>query len=86
MDGGREERLTNLRFADDLLIIAETEKQLATMVGELAEETERIGLEMHMGKTKVLTTEQAGDRAKKRTMRIKESKIEINLVYSRSRL
>ena len=52
-----EERLTNLRFADDGLLIAESEQQLQAMIENLLDETSKVGLEIHMGKTKALTPE-----------------------------
>ena len=77
MAGGKQERLTNLRFADDVLVIAESESQLRTMLEQLVEETERIGLELHMGKTKVMTTETTGEGKQQKAMKVKGSKIEI---------
>lgn len=48
-------RLCNLRFADDLLLIASTKRQLTRMLKELMEAVSRVGLAMHPGKTKILT-------------------------------
>jgi hypothetical protein len=48
-------RLCNLRFADDLLLIASTKRQLTRMLKELMEAVSRVGLVMHLGKTKILT-------------------------------
>ena len=50
MTGGQEERITNLRFADDVLLIATTREHLHNMIGDLVECTEEVGLEMHLGK------------------------------------
>ena len=47
--------LTNLRFADDLLIIAKTKEELSRMMTVLKEECQKVGLEMHSVKTQVLT-------------------------------
>ena len=46
--------LTNLRFADDVLLFATSLPQLKTMIGELAEEARSTGLELHPDKTKIL--------------------------------
>ena len=51
------DKLTNLRFADDLIWLASSKKQLETMIGELIQAVARVGLELHMGKTKVLTNQ-----------------------------
>ena len=57
MEGGMDERLTNLRFADDILLIATSRDQLKSMIEDLEKYTAEVGLEIHMGKTKVLTNE-----------------------------
>ena len=49
------ERLTNLRFADDVLLIASSKRQLTRMMHELMEACGRVGLVMHPDKTKILT-------------------------------
>ena len=50
--------LTNLRFADDVMLTATTLPQLEKMVGDLAEEARKAGLELHFGKTKILSNMQ----------------------------
>jgi len=50
VEGGKEARLTNLRFADDVLLVAESEHQLAKLLEILVDETRGIGLEIHMAK------------------------------------
>ena len=58
---GLEDRLCNLRFADDLIILATSRKQLKSMLLDLSSAAEVVGLELHMGKTKILTnSESAG--------------------------
>ena len=47
--------LTNLRFADDLLIIAKSNDELSRMMSVLKDECTKVGLEMHTQKTQVLT-------------------------------
>ena len=49
------ENLTNLRFADDILLIATSRSDIAKMVSHLKDEASKYGLKMHTGKTKVLT-------------------------------
>ena len=47
--------LTNLRFADDLLLFATSKEQLQKMMYEIKVSTEKVGLRVHPGKTKVLS-------------------------------
>ena len=53
---GQDTRLTNLRYADDLMIFATSREELVFMVETLAEELSLIGLQLNGTKTKVLTT------------------------------
>ena len=55
LDLGQKERLTNLRFADDVLLVASSRSQLQNMIEGLMVEASAVGLEMHMGKTKILS-------------------------------
>jgi hypothetical protein len=47
-------RLTNLRFADDLLLFATSLRAASSMLGDLMGEAEKYGLEVHESKTKLL--------------------------------
>ena len=47
--------LSNLRFADDVLLFASTRGQLTIMLAELKEAAARCGLKLHAEKTKILT-------------------------------
>ena len=47
--------LTNLRFADDVLLIAASRGDVGKMIADLGKETATYGLKMNMGKTKVIT-------------------------------
>ena len=51
--GGR--RLTNLRFADDILLIGATRAQVRHMLEDLSARAGKDGLKLHMGKTKILS-------------------------------
>ena len=55
IDMGTEERLNNLRFADDVLLIAKKRPHMVKMLDDLQREALRYGLELHPDKTKVLT-------------------------------
>lgn len=62
--------LNHLRFADDIVIIAETAKDLEEMMKSLDHESSKIGLEMNVNKTKILTNNY------ERPIMIKENTIE----------
>ena len=55
IDGG--ERLTNIRYADDLLIFATSGEELCRMTEILQEELASVGLQLNASKTKALTLE-----------------------------
>lgn len=48
------ERLSNLRFADDLVLLSESVGEMIDMIDELKKHSERVvGLGMNAGKTKI---------------------------------
>ena len=51
------ERLTNVRYADDILLFAKSREELQNMLLLLVEELRKIGLELNADKTKILTNE-----------------------------
>ena len=44
--------LNNLRFADDIVLVAKTPQELRIMVTELHNESSKVGLKMNKNKTK----------------------------------
>ena len=46
--------MTNLIFADDILLIGRTLPQIRSMLNDVAVESAQIGLELHAGKTTIL--------------------------------
>ena len=50
-----ENTLSNLRFADDILLFANSSSDLTKMIAHLRDESARYGLRMHLGKTKILS-------------------------------
>ena len=48
--------LTNMRFADDVLLVATSKGDVAKMIADLDREASKFGLKMHAGKTKILTS------------------------------
>ncbi|TKR57766.1 hypothetical protein L596_030422 [Steinernema carpocapsae] len=51
-------RISNLRFADDIVLIADTEEELQLMVTELQEASRRSGLKINRQKTKAMAAEE----------------------------
>lgn len=48
-------RLSNLRFADDIVLLSESPSQLQVMVNTLHEESRKAGLEINLTKTNIMT-------------------------------
>ena len=46
--------MTNLRFADDVLLVARSLPQIARMLNDLSAEAHKVGLQLHPDKTKIL--------------------------------
>ena len=55
------ERLTNVRYADDILLFAKSREELQPMIELLIEKLRKIGLELNASKTKILTNEIQGE-------------------------
>ena len=51
------ERLTNLRFADDILLFATSRQHITNMLTDLSIEAGKLGLQLHPDKTKILHNE-----------------------------
>ena len=57
--GGR--RVTNLRYADDTTLLAGTKEDLIELVERVRRASEKAGLYLNVGKTKVMTTGDIGE-------------------------
>ena len=68
---------TNLRFADDVLLFATSNEQLHKMRYEFKESTEKVGLKIHRGETKVFRNQSSISSNSKKEMQIDDVKIEI---------
>ena len=53
------QRLTHLRFADDIILTSSSAKDLETMLRDLDTVSREIGLTMNTSKTKILTNTNA---------------------------
>ena len=47
--------INNLRYADDTILMAESEEELETLLMKVKEESEKFGLKLNIQKTKIIT-------------------------------
>ena len=69
--------LTNLRFADDVMLFATSKEQLRKMMYEFKKATEKVGLRIHLDKTKILSNQSTINSNTKRYIEVGEMNIEI---------
>ena len=48
--------INNLRYADDTTLMAESEKELKSLVMKVKEESVKVGLELNIQKTKIMAS------------------------------
>ena len=48
--------INNLRYADDTTLIAESEEELKNLLMKVKEESEKVGLKLHIHKTKIMAS------------------------------
>ena len=48
--------INNLRYADDTTLMAESEEELKSLLMEVKEESEKVGLEVNIQKTKIMAS------------------------------
>ena len=49
-----QRNISNLRYADDTILIAESEEELKSLLMKLKEESEKAGLKLNIQKTKIM--------------------------------
>ena len=49
-------KINNLRYADDTTLMAESEEELKSLLMEVEEETERVGLKLNIQKTRIMAS------------------------------
>jgi hypothetical protein len=76
-DSGGETRLTNLRFADDILVVGSSLKQVTEMLLLLRTECEKCGLELHPEKTKIISSTNRQNRTRNKFTEVGDMKIEV---------
>ena len=47
--------INNLRYADDIILMAESEEELKSLLMKVKEESEKVGLKLNIQKTKITT-------------------------------
>ena len=48
--------INNLRFADDIILMAESEEELKSLLKKMKEEIEKVGLKLNIQKTKIMAS------------------------------
>ena len=48
--------INNLRYADDTILMAESEEELKSLLMKVKEESEKVGLKIHIQKTKIMAS------------------------------
>ena len=48
--------INNLRYADDITLMAESEKELKSLLMKVKEESEKVGLKLNIQKTKIMAS------------------------------
>ena len=69
--------LTNLRFADDVMLFATSKEQIRKMMCEFKKATEKVGLRIHPDKTKILSNQSTINSDTKKHLEVDDMSIEI---------
>ena len=48
--------ISNLRYADDTIVMAESKEELKSLLMKVKEESEKVGLKLNIQKTKIMAT------------------------------
>ena len=72
-----ETRLTNLRFADDVLVVGSSLKQVTEMLLILQVKTGKCGLKLHPEKTKIISSTNRQNRPRNKYTHVGDMKIEV---------
>ena len=51
-----ERNINNLKYADDTILMAEIEEELKSLLMEVKEESEKVGLKLNIQKTKIMAS------------------------------
>ena len=53
---GRNQEISNLKYADDTTLMAESEEELKSLLMRVKEESEKVGLKLNNQKTKIMAS------------------------------
>ena len=53
---GRNQEISNLKYADDTTLMAESEEELKSLLMKVKEESEKVGLKLNTQKTKIMAS------------------------------
>ena len=53
---GRNQEISNLKYADDTTLMAENEEELKSFLMKVKEESEKVGLKLNIQKTKIMAS------------------------------
>ena len=56
LESGLQGDINNLRYADDTTLTAESEKELDSLLMEVKEESEKVGLKLNIQKTNIMAS------------------------------
>ena len=73
--------LTNLRFADDVMLFATSKGQIRKMMCEFKKATEKVGLRIHPEKTKILSNQSTFNSDTKKHLEVDDM---INVIWTRN--
>ena len=76
IQGGQNGLLDSIRFADYILLLRQSLKNVQAMLEDLITEIEKAGLELHMDKTNIMTNG-IGRQPKKKNVKIHNGEISI---------
>ena len=51
-----ERNINNLRYANDTILMAESEEELKSLLMKVKEESEKVGLKLNLQKTKIIAS------------------------------
>ena len=54
--GSAGRNINNLRYADDITLMAESEEELKSLLMKVKEESEKLGLKLNIQKTKIMAS------------------------------
>ena len=57
ISGMQMRNINNLSYADDITLMAESEEELKSLLMKVKEESDKVGLKLHIQKTKIMASD-----------------------------